>query len=111
MFCGGRIHESLPDPESIRRRIYQHPCGVDLLLSGRGLIEIEDLTTRAMQALLATVRQLPYDLVCLDAGPDIKARPYALDVLRGGGSGLVVCPPGRAERRGADNILALLHQM
>jgi Mrp family chromosome partitioning ATPase len=111
------LNEEFPRPiavypaESIRRRIYQHPCGVDLLLSGRGLIEIEDLTTRAMQALLATVRQLPYDLVCLDAGPDIKARPYALDVLRGGGSGLVVCPPGRAERRGADNILALLHQM
>jgi Mrp family chromosome partitioning ATPase len=97
--------------EAVQRRIYHHTCGIDLLLSGRGVIEVEDMTARSMQALLVTVRQLPYDVVCLDAGPDIKARPYAIDVLRAGGSGLIVCPPGRKERRGAENILALLRQM
>jgi hypothetical protein len=54
---------------------------------------------------------LPYDIVCLDAGPDIKARPYAIDVLRASGTGLIVCPPGRKERHGAENILTLMRQM
>jgi MinD-like ATPase involved in chromosome partitioning or flagellar assembly len=111
------LSEEFPKPmaaypvESIQRQIYAHPCGIDLLLSGRGVIEVEDLTAKAMHALLTTVRQLPYDVVCLDAGPDIKARPYAIDVLRAGGTGLIVCPPGRKERRGAENILTLMRQM
>lgn len=111
------LHLECPTPrgayplEIVQRRIYAHPCGVDLLLSGRGLVELEDLTVHALRALIGSVRQLPYDVVCLDAGPDIKARPYAIDVLRGGGSALVICPPGRKERRGADAVLELLSQL
>jgi MinD-like ATPase involved in chromosome partitioning or flagellar assembly len=111
------LHQECPTPrgayplEIVRRRIYHHPCAVDLLLSGRGLVELEDLTMHALRALVASVRQLPYDLVCLDAGPDIKARPYAIDVLRGGGSALIICPPGRKERRGAESVLELLSQL
>lgn len=111
------LHQECPTPRGaypldiVQRRIYSHPCGVDLLLSGRGLVELEDLTVHALRALIASVRQLPYDVVCLDAGPDMKARPYAIDVLRGGGSALVICPPGRKERRGADSVLELLSQL
>jgi MinD-like ATPase involved in chromosome partitioning or flagellar assembly len=111
------LHQECPTPrgayplEIVQRRIYRHPCAVDLLLSGRGLIELEDLTVHALRALIGSVRQLPYDVVCLDAGPDIKARPYAIDVLRSGGSALIICPPGRKERRGADSVLELLSQL
>jgi MinD-like ATPase involved in chromosome partitioning or flagellar assembly len=111
------LHQECPTPrgayprEIVERRVYTHPCGVDLLLSGRGLIELEDLTVHALRALIGSVRQLPYDVVCLDAGPDIKARPYAIDVLRSGGSALIICPPGRKERRGADSVLELLSQL
>lgn len=111
------LHQECPTPrgayplEIVQRRIYHHACGVDLLLSGRGLVELEDLTVHALRALITSVRQLPYDVICLDAGPDIKARPYAIDVLRSGGSALVICPPGRKERRGADTVLELLSQL
>lgn len=97
--------------DAVQRRILPHRSGVDLLLSGRGLGEVDDLGLHAMRALLASVRQLPYDVVAFDAGPDIKARPYALDVLREGGFAVVIAQPGRKERRGAENVLELLSQL
>lgn len=108
--------EVVPTPHTyplapLQRRIYHHPSGIDLLLSGRGLAEYADMTYDAMQALLRAVQQLPYDLVVLDSGPDIKARPYAVDVLISGGTGLVLCPAGAKGYDGARHVLDLLRQI
>lgn len=97
--------------DAVTRRIYTHVSGIDLLLSGRGLMEIGDMNDYAMRRLLATVRTLPYDVVVLDAGPDLKARPYALHVLAHGGYGVVITQPGLKERTGAMNVLELLSSM
>jgi MinD-like ATPase involved in chromosome partitioning or flagellar assembly len=98
-------------PDAVERRIYAHRSGVDLLLSGRGLFETSDMTDSAMQSLLETVRMLAYDVVVLDAGPDLKARPYALRVLAQGGHGVVVLQPGKKERIGAGSVLTLLGRL
>lgn len=98
-------------PDAVAQRIYPHCSGVDLLLSGRGLFETMDMTDSSMQSFLESVRMLPYDLVVLDAGPDLKARPYALRVLAQGGMGVVVLQPGKKERIGAGTVLALLGRL
>jgi len=97
--------------DAVRRRIAPHPSGVDLMSSGSGLSEVADMALPAMMALVTAVRQLPYDVVCLDAGPDLKARPYALHVLRDGCVGMVVAQPGRKERDGASEMLRVLRDL
>lgn len=97
--------------DAVRRRIIPHASGVDLLSSGRGLAEVADMTATAMHALLSAVRRMPYDVVCLDAGPDLKARPYAINVVRDGGIGLIIVQPGRKERHGAETMVRLLSQL
>ena len=98
--------------EAVDRLVYKdHPSGVHLLFSGRGMIEVRDMNGRSMQALIRAIRQLPYDIVCLDAGPDVKARPHALDVLSDGGLGIVICPPGSKELNGARSILELIRHL
>ena len=97
--------------DAVRRRIAPHPSGIDLLSSGSGLSEVADMAMPAMLALVAAVRQLPYDVVCLDTGPDLKARPYALHVLRDGSVGMVVAQPGRKEREGAAEMLRILRDL
>lgn len=97
--------------DAVRRRIYPHPSGVDLLLSGRGLMEVADMNDHSMACMLATVHTLPYDVVLMDAGPDLKARPTALRELARGGYGVVIAQPGRKERSGAIDVLHVLASM
>jgi len=97
--------------DAVRRRIAPHPSGLDLLSAGRGLAEVADMTLPAMLALVNAVRQLPYDVICMDAGPDLKARPYAIHVVREGGVALVVAQPGTKERDGAEEMLSLLGKL
>lgn len=103
-------HDGYP-PEAIQRRIHHHPSGVDLLLSGAGIREKADMPMAAMQALLQSLPALRYDVVCVDAGADIKGRPYAISALRAGALGLVICQAVPKVTEAARKVLELLRHL
>lgn len=94
-------------PENLRRYIYRHErSGLSFLLGSEETADQQDITWHEWQALMQAVGGLDeYDVVLVDTGPEIKRRPYALDVLQGGGYAIFPVHPGRKERTGAGNAL------
>lgn len=94
-------------PDNLRRYIYRHaPSGLDFLLGSEETADQQDITWHEWQALMQAVGGLTrYDVVLVDTGPEIKRRPYAIDVLQNGGYAVFPVHPGRKERTGAGNAL------
>ncbi len=94
-------------PANVRRHIYTHaPSGLHLLLGSEETANPLDLNLGEWQAMMQAVRALDsYDVVLIDTGPEIKKRPYAIDVARSGGYVVLPTPPGRKERAGVGNAL------
>lgn len=101
-------HEQRFTPEHVAQMIYRHePSGIDFLLNAdAGGPPIDDFVLSHWQAFMVAVQRLPevrrdYDLILVDTGPDMKKRPYVLDVIKRGGWAIVPVHPGRNERQGA----------
>lgn len=97
--------------DAVQRRIVHHESGIDLLLSGHGLAEVKDMSRGAMEALFATLPELPYDVVWVDMGPDQKARPYLSAVVAQQGRVLVLCPASKKGQNGARDSLEVLRRI
>ena len=99
-------------PANVRRQIFAHAAsGIHFLLGSEETASPLDFTLGEWQALMQAVRALDgYDVVLVDTGPEIKKRPYAIDVARSGGYVVLPTPPGRKERAGVGNALRVLEQ-
>lgn len=94
-------------PDNLRHYIYRHaPSGLAFLLGSEETADQEDIAWHEWQALMQAVGGLSeYDVVLIDTGPEMKRRPYAIDVLQHGGYAIFPVHPGRKERTGAGNAL------
>lgn len=94
-------------PPNVKRHIYKHAVsGIDFLLGSEETVNPMDFNLGEWQAMMQAVRALDgYDVVLVDTGPEIKKRPYAIDVARSGGYVVLPTPPGRKERAGVGNAL------
>jgi MinD-like ATPase involved in chromosome partitioning or flagellar assembly len=97
-------------PDNLRRYVYRHDrSGLSFLLGSEETADQQDLTWHEWQAMRQAIAGLDeYDVVLIDTGPEIKRRPYALDVLQQGGYALLPVHPGRKERTGAGNALQFI---
>ena len=101
-------HEQRFTPEHVAQTIYRHePSGIDFLLNAdAGNQPIDDFVLAHWNAFMLAVQRLPevrrdYDVILVDTGPDMKKRPYVIDVIKRGGWAIVPVHPGRNERQGA----------
>lgn len=96
-------------PERLSRIIYKHPdAGVDFLLGTDEANVVADLHLREWNAMMANVMRLPYDVVLIDTGPDVKRRPYSLSTLvELNGWALIPAPPGAKEEGGLMTLMQI----
>lgn len=100
-------------PERVARCICSHESGIDFLLGADEYTPAQDIVISEWQAFMGAVQRLHeadrvYDVVLVDTGPDIKKRPYVIDVVQRGGWALLPVHPGRKERQGAAIALGIL---
>lgn len=103
-------------PQSVADVVYRHePSGVDFLLGLDEQSPSSDFVLGEWQSFMNAVQRLPeagrdfaYDIVFVDTGPDMKKRPYAIDIVRRGGWALLPLHPGRKERQGVAIALSFL---
>lgn len=97
--------------DNIRKYLYRHKrTNIAFLLGSEDTANFsEDLTWQDWQQLMQAVAQLDeFDVVLVDTGPEIKRRPYALQVAANGGYVIFPVPPGRKERTGAFQALTFI---
>jgi MinD-like ATPase involved in chromosome partitioning or flagellar assembly len=97
--------------EHVVRRIVRHPSGVDLLLAGQGMRDMRDMEPRHMLGLARTLLELPYDVIVLDIGTELKHNPVVLRLFQEGLQPVVVFQAGRKEREGGRAVLDVLGQI
>lgn len=98
-------------PDNLRKYIYRHNrTAIAFLLGSEETARMnEDLTWQDWQQLMQAVRGLDeFDVIIVDTGPEIKRRPYALEVAASNGFVVFPVPPGRRERTGAYNALKFI---
>lgn len=96
--------------DNLRKIVYSHECGVDFLLGSNDQNLAADLPLSDWQSMITSALQLPYDVVLIDTGPDVKRRPYVIDALSNhNGWAVVPAPPGAQERYGVATLLEILH--
>jgi len=97
--------------ELVQRRVLHHPSGVDLLLAGQGMRDMGDMETTQMFGLAQTLLELPYDVIVLDIGTELKHNPVVLRLFRDDLQPVVVFQAGRKEREGGRAVLDVLGQI
>lgn len=93
-------------PERVRTCVWKHPeTGIDFLLASDD-VDSEDLWLHEWQSMMQAVRDMGgYDILLTDTSPDIRKRPYALDVAMHAGYLLFPTPIGYDDRMGVGKTL------
>lgn len=92
--------------DHIKSCIWTHPeTGIDFLLASDDQ-DSEDLWLHEWQAMMHTVREMGgYDVILTDTSPEIRKRPYALDLALHNGYVLLPTPVGFDDRMGVGKAL------
>ncbi len=95
--------------KAVRDIIYHHePSGIDFLLGSEDATNPADLTTPTFDLLYRKAVEIDqHDVIFGDTGPDIKKRPYAVQMAMEGATLVLPCPPDPEDVAGAYN--ALMH--